>query len=256
MLNFTCGSTKELDLAPFDGVVIGYHWDIFKEIIPNTDNIPEKFENKIIRSQFLYGNKNKKPPEKTECETIEQWIYKRISKFTQVKEWVLINEFTDDCGTPYQHYGLESLKRYCDAAYSANPDIDIIIGDFRPWNINKWMGISKIINDLKKSGFPVKVGIQTHIKTKNALVFIKNLPNIIDMFNLGDVHLIEASLWYFIDLDYIFCKDIWLQLIEICESKKVVSFCDWWLNVEDSNVGRRMPTFEKLNLYTKDNING
>lgn len=256
MLNYTCGSTKDISLDKFDGVVMGYHWSLFRNFNPNTNNVPEQFKNKIIRSQFLYGNKHKKPEETSKCETIEQWVFQKISKFQQSKEWVLVNEFTDDCGTPYQYYDLESLKLYCDAAYRANPDIDIIIGDFRPWNSRKWVGIAKIINSLKSSGFPVKVGIQAHIKTLNSIAFINNLPTVIDMFCEGDVHLIEASLWYSNSIDSILCENIWDKLLKICEDKKIVSFCNWWLTVDDSISSRKMPTFENLNLYVKDNIYG
>jgi hypothetical protein len=246
MQQFTCGSSLPLDLTPFDGVVIGYHWQSFNQ--DGTKN-PLNFPDKIIRSQFLYGHKHHKPCPFSGCDSIKEWVSQRVAKFPQVTEWVLVNEWTDDCGTPYPNYSLDSLKRYYEAAYTANPSARIILGDFRPHLLNKWRAIANICHELAKD-FPVEVGIQTHIKSYNAPVILARLPEIIGMFGDIPVHFIEASLWYKNDLDKLACDFLWGELEAIANNHQIKSFCNWWLCSEDAEVGRRMPTFEKLSLYT------
>ena len=250
MLQFTCGSSQPLDLTLFDGVVIGYHWRSFNR--DGTVNDLD-FGDKIIRSQFLYGHRDKTPHPGSECSTIKDWVYKRVGKFSQVKEWVLVNEWTDDLGIPYPNYSLDDLKRYCEAAYLANPKARLILGDFKPHLLRKWEAIAKICHELNTEGFPVEVGIQTHIKTYNAPVILDRLPRVIKMFDCP-VHLIEASLWYQNDVDRLLCDYFWGKLEGIADQPKIKSFCNWWLRVEDIEVGRRMPTFENLTLFVNSHI--
>lgn len=242
MLQFTCGSSKSIDYSGFDGVAAGYHLKLWKE--PFVFDIPDK----IYRSQFLYGHKHQNPEDAWNCETLEQWVGKRVKKYPGVQEWVLVNEFTDDLGVPYPHYRLDDLKRYCEAAHIANPCARLIIGDFKPHLLKKWDAIAKICHALKSEGFPVEVGIQTHLKTYNAPVVLDRLPCIIKAFDVP-VHFIEASLWYWYDLDKMACDYLWGKLEGIADQPKVRSFCNWWLCAEDAEVGRRMPTFENLRLY-------
>lgn len=244
MLQFTCGSTQPIDLSKFDGVVIGYHWRLFE---PGGICNPLNFPDKIIRAQFLYGNKHHKPETTSNCETIEQWVGQRVRRFPQISEWVLVNEFTDDLGVPYSQYKLDDLKRYCEAAHTANPNARLIIGDFKPHLLRKWEAIARICHALRDCGFPVEIGIQTHLKTYNTPVALARLPKIISSFEIP-VHFIEASLWHQ-GLDQGLCKGFWGGLEAIAHRHDIKSFCRWWLTPEDTDVGRRMPTFEKLNLY-------
>jgi hypothetical protein len=246
MLQFTCGSSLALDLTPFDGVVIGYHWQPFNQ--DGTKN-SLNFPNKIIRAQFLYGNKHHKPCPFSGCDSIIEWVHRRVERFPQITEWVLVNEWSDDLGVPYPNYSLDSLKRYCEAAYTANPSARIILGDFRPHLLNKWRAIANICHELAKD-CPVEVGIQTHIKSYNAPVILARLPEIIGMFGDIPVHFIEASLWYKSDLDKLACDFLWRELEAIANNHQIKSFCNWWLCSEDAEVGRRMPTFENLQLYS------
>jgi len=246
-MQFTCGSSLPLDLTPFDGVVIGYHWQCFNQ--DGTKN-SLNFPNKIIRAQFLYGNKHHKPDPSSGCETIEQWVKKRVLKYPQVNEWVIVNEWTDDLGIPYPNYHLNNLKRYCEAVYTANPSARIILGDFRPHLLNKWRAIANICHELAKD-FPVEVGIQTHIKSYNAPVILARLPEIIGMFGDIPVHFIEASLWYKNEFDKLACDYFWGALEAITNIHQIKSFCNSWLCSEHAEVGRRMPTFEKLNLLAQ-----
>lgn len=246
MLQFTCGSSQPLDLTSFDGVVIGYHWRLFVDQ-HGTKN-PLDFPGKIVRAQFLYGNKHHKPCPFSGCDSIKEWVGQRVAKFPQVDEWVLVNEFTDDFGTPYPGYSLGELKTYCEAAYIASPNARLILGDFKPYLLKKWEAIAKITNELTSCGFPVEVGIQTHIKTYNALVILDRLPRIIEMFDCP-VHLIEASLWYQSEVDRLMCDHLWQKLEGIAQESSVKSFCNWWLCTQDAEIGRRMPTFESLKLF-------
>jgi len=252
LIEFTCGSSLPLDLTPFDGVVIGYHWGLFLDK-DGTKN-PLDFPDKIIRAQFLYGHRDRSPSPLSGCETMTDWIKQRVSKFPRVNEWVLANEFTDDLGVPYPNYSLDDLKRYCEVAYLANPKAKLILGDFKPHLLRKWEQIAVICHELKSEGFPVEVGVQTHIKTYNAPVILDRLPRVIKMFDCP-VHLIEASLWYQNDVDRLLCDYFWGKLEGIADQPKIKSFCDWWLRVEDIEVGRRMPTFESLKLFIKNESN-
>lgn len=244
MLYFTCGSTQPLDYTQYDGVVAGYHLSLWHD--PLIFDIP----NKIYRSQFLYGNNkdHHKPCPKSGCETIEAWVHKRVKRFPQVSEWVLVNEFTDDLGTGYPGYKLPDLKRYCEAAHLANPTAKLIIADFKPHLFRKWEVIAHICHELKREGFPVEVGIQTHLKSYNAPIVLARLSRIIQNFGVP-VHFVEASLWYRGRLGGMACKGLWKELEAIAVSHNVKSFCPWWLHPKDTEVGRRMPTFEELNLY-------
>lgn len=249
MLQFTCGSTQLIDYSRFDGVVGGYHLSLWKE--PRLLDIPDK----VYRAQFLYGHKHHNPCPFSSCESIAEWIHKRISKFPQINEWVLVNEFTDDLGTPYPDYSLDDLKRYCEAAHTANPNARLIIGDFKPYLLKKWEAIAKICHALKAEGFPIEIGIQTHLKFTafdpfkwNAPLVLMLLPSVIGMFDIP-VHFIEASLWYQSDHDKLACDYLWRKLEAIAKENNIKSFCQWWLIPQDAEVGRRMPTFEKLNLH-------
>ena len=246
MLQFTCGSSLPLDYSKFDGVVIGYHWRLFdKDGLPNDLD----FGNKIIRSQFLYGHTHHAPHPLSKCQTIEQWVGKRVGRFPQVSEWILVNEFTDDLGVPYPDYKIDDLKKYCEAAHLANPDARLILGDFKPYLFKKWGAITKICQELKAEGFPVEIGIQTHIKTYNAPVILSRLPSVVKMFDIP-VHFLEASLWYKTDLDKMSCDYFWGKLEAIARNHQIKSFCNWWLTSKDIEIGRRMPTFEGLKLFT------
>lgn len=252
MLQFTCGSSQPLDYSQFDGVVSGYHLSLWKE--PRLLDIPDK----VYRAQFLYGHKHHNPCPFSSCESIADWIKKRVSKFPQIHEWVLVNEFTDDLGTPYPDYSLDDLKRYCEAAHTANPNARLIIGDFKPYLLKKWEAIAHIISELKFEGFPVEIGIQTHLKFSalnplkwNAPVTLMLLPSAIEMFSVP-VHFIEASLWYQNDIDRLACDYLWYKLEQIAKDYQIESFCNWWLHPADIEVGRRMPTFEDLTLFTKE----
>jgi hypothetical protein len=244
MLKFTCGSSLPLDYSKFDGVVAGYHLSLWGQ--PSVFDIPDK----IYRGQFLYGHRHQKPDPSSGCETIAEWVTRRVAKFPKINEWVLTNEFTDDLGVGYPGYKLDNLKRYCEAAHIANPKARLILGDFKPHLLRKWEQIAVICHELNREGFPVEVGIQTHIKTYNAPVILDRLPRVIKMFDCP-VHLIEASLWYRNDVDRLLCNYFWGKLEGIADQPKIKSFCNWWLTEEDSHVGRRMPTFESLNLFTQ-----
>lgn len=251
-LKFTCGSSQAIDYDQFDGIVMGYHLSLWKQ--PRGLDIP----NKIYRSQFLYGHKHHDPCPFSNCQTTEEWVKKRVSKFPQVDEWVLVNEFTDDLGIPYPNYSLDHLKKYCEAAYSANPNARLIIGDFKPYLTSKWEAIAKICHALKAEGFPIEIGIQTHLKFTafnpfkwNAPLVLMLLPSVIEMFNIP-VHFIEASLWYQLDIDKLACDYLWKKLEAIAKENNVKSFCQWWLTPQDTEVGRRMPTFERLKLFIPD----
>ena len=243
MLQFTCGSTQSIDYSKFDGIVSGYHLSLWGQ--------PSVFEtpNKIYRGQFLYGHKHHKPDPLSGCQSIKEWVSKRVGKFSQVNEWVLANEFTDDLGVPYPAYRINDLKGYCEAAHLANPKAKLILGDFKPHLLNKWEKIAVICHELNREGFPVEIGIQTHIKTYNAPVILDRLPRVIKAFDCP-VHLIEASLWYQNDVDRLLCDYFWGKLEGIADQPKIKSFCNWWLCSEDIEVGRRMPTFENLKLFT------
>jgi len=246
MLKFTCGSSLPLDYSKFDGVVAGYHLSLWGQ--PSVFDIPDK----IYRGQFLYGHRHQKPDPSSGCETIAEWVTRRVSLYPVISEWVLINEFTDDLGVPYPNYKIDNLKRYFEAAHLANPEAKLIVGEFKPHLLKKWESVSNICLELKASGFPVEMGVQTHMKTYNAPVVLAQLPELIEMFNSIQIHFIEASLWYQSEVDKLLCPGFWKELEAIANNHKVKSFCNWWLTEEDSHVGRRMPTFEKLNLYTGD----
>ena len=252
-MQFTCGSSLPLDLTPFDGVVIGYHWQLF--IDQNGTKNPLDFPGKIVRAQFLYGHKHHKPCPFSGCDSIIEWVHRRVKRFPQITEWVLVNEFTDDLGVPYPDYFLDDLKRYCEAAHLANPDARLIIGDFKPYLLKKWEAIAHIISELKSEGFPIEVGIQTHFKFAtfnpfrwNAPIALMFLPSTLRLFSVP-VHFIEASLWYQDDIDSLACPFLWRKLEMIAKDHKVKSFCNWWVNSIDADVGRRMPTFEDLKLF-------
>lgn len=256
MLQFTCGSTQPLDYSQYDGIVAGYHLSLWEP--PKALDIPDK----IYRAQFLYGHRDKSPCPLSGCETIVEWVHKRVSKFPQVQEWVLINEFTDDLGVPYPGYALDDLKYYCEAAYLANPNARLIIGDFKPYLLKKWEAIARIISDLEGCGFPVEIGIQTHLKFSifnpfrwNAPIVLMLLPSVVKMFSVP-IHFIEASLWYRFQSDTLTCDYLWHKLEAIAMDYKIKSFCNWWLHPADIEVGRRMPTFELLKLYSGDDRNG
>lgn len=247
MLQFTCGSSRTLDYSQFNGVVSGYHLSLWDK--PNLFDIP----NKIYRAQFLYGHRNKSSPRLGE--SIAEWVGRRVKKFPQVNEWVLINEFTDDCGVPYSGYDLDDLKKYCEAAYLANPNARLIIGDLKPYLLRKWEAIANIISELESCGFPVEVGFQVHLKFTtfnpfrwNAPIALMLLPSVIEMFSVP-IHFIEASLWYQIEVDSLVCNYLWHKLNTIAEDYQIKSFCNWWINPADTDIGRRMPTFEALTLY-------
>lgn len=250
MKQFTCGSTQPIDYSNFDGIVSGYHLSLWGE--------PSVFEtpNKIYRGQFLYGHKHKSPDISSGCETIPEWVTKRVSNFPQVSEWVLVNEFTDDLGVAYPGYKIDDLKRYCEAAHLANPEAKLIIGDFKPSKAKKWDAIANICHELQASGFPVEVGIQTHLKIVtlnlfqwNAPVVLATLPSIIERFDGIPIHFLEASLWYKSIADKAVCNGLWSELVSIAEQHQAQSFCKWWLHPKDADVGRRMPTFEDLKLF-------
>jgi hypothetical protein len=245
MLKFTCGSSLPLDYSKFDGVVAGYHLSLWGQ--PSVFDIPDK----IYRGQFLYGHRNQKPDPSSGCETIAEWVTRRVSLYPVISEWVLINEFTDDLGVPYPNYKIDNLKRYFEAAHLANPEAKLIVGEFKPHLLKKWESVSNICLELKASGFPVEMGVQTHMKTYNAPVVLAQLPELIGMFNSIQIHFIEASLWYQSEVDKLLCPGFWKELEAIANNHKVKSFCNWWLTEEDSHVGRRMPTFESLNLFTQ-----
>lgn len=252
MQYFTCGSSQPLDLTPFGGVVIGYHWRLFVD--QNGTKNPLNFPNKVIRAQFLYGHKHQKPCPFSGCDSIKKWVGQRVRKFSQVQEWVLANEFTDDLGVPYPNYKLDDLKGYCEAAHLANPQAKLILGDFKSHLLNKWDAIAKICHELKSEGFPIEVGIQTHLKTYNAPLILQRLPKIVEMFGDVPVHFLEASLWYKNDIDKFACNYLWSELEAIANSHQIKSFCNWWLCSEDIYVGRRMPTFEGFNLFVSLDI--
>lgn len=252
MLKFNCGSTLPIDNSKYDGVVIGYHYKLFND---NGEQNPLEFPEKIIRSQFLYGHADKKPHLLSECETIEQWVSKRVTRFPKINEWILVNEFCDDVGVPYEYYKIDDLKRYYGAAHEANPNAKLILGDFKPYHLKKWRAISNICNELKSIGIPIEVGIQNHLKFVttnifrwNAPVVLTLLPSVIGMFDCP-VHFIECSLWYKNPLDKSISKDCWNNLIKIAEDNNVKSFCQWWLTEVDTEIGEKMPTFKDLKIY-------
>jgi hypothetical protein len=243
MQQFTCGSSQPIDYSKFDGVVSGYFLSLWGQ--------PSVFEapNKIYRGQFLYGHRHHTPDPSSGCSTIAEWVTRRVSLYPAISEWVIVNEFTDDLGVAYPDYKIDDLKRYCEAAHLANPEAKLIIGEFKPHLLKKWESVSSICLELKAAGFPVEVGIQTHIKTYDAPVILARLPEIIEMFDIP-VHFLEASLWYKGEVDKLLCPGFWRKLEAIAANRQVKSFCNWWLTKEDSYVGRRMPTFENLKLFT------
>lgn len=254
MLNFSNGSSNlsRIDWTTFDGVVAGYWLSLWEHEPPTIFSIP----NKIYRSMFLYGNKHHKPHPDSGCETLVDWVGWKVGQFPQVTEWVLVNEFTDDFGNPYTDYKIDDLKRYFEAAYLANPNAKLILGDFKPYLLSKWDKISAIADELKALGFPVEVGVQNHLKHSGSDVFKNNapivlglMPELLQKFNVP-VHFFEVSLWYKEPSDLAFCGQLWNELISIGNQYQVKSFCPWWLYQDDTNVGRRMPTFEGLTLYS------
>lgn len=245
MLQFTCGSSLPLDYSKFDGVVIGYHWQFFKNGLPNSLD----FGGRIVRGQFLYGHTHHAPHPLSNCETIDQWVGKRVGRFPQINEWVLANEFTDDLGVPYPDYKLDDLKRYCEAAHLANPNARLILGDFKPYLFKKWGAIAKICHELKAEGFPVEAGLQLHLKTYNASTVLYRLPRVFNMFDCP-IHIIEYSLWYKNSMDKIIYKYVPKTIEDVLKKFNVKSFCNWWLCEEDTGIGRKMPTFEGLKLFT------
>lgn len=247
-INFTNGSSNlsRIDWAAFDGVVAGYFLSIWEHEPPTIFSIPDK----IYRSPFLYGNKHHIPHPDSGCETLVDWVKWKVGQFPQMNEWVLVNEFTDDLGICYPNYSLDDLKRYCEAAYLANPNAKLIIGEFKPHLLKKWEKVANICQSLKSEGYPIEVGIQTHIKTYNAPVILARLPEILGMFDSSiPTHIIEVSLWHK-GIDKVLCGGLWAELLAIANNHQVKSFCPWWLYRDDANLGRRMPTFEGLTLYS------
>lgn len=253
---FTCGSSLQIPpdiLSRFDGVVANYFWDL-----PGMGINPSVFdfsEGKIVRHHFLYGNKHTKPPIKSGCKTIEEWVRKRASAFPKVNEWVIVNEFTGN--TPYSYYrgyNPGEVISYCKAVHEINPKAKLIIADFKPWETDRWLKSIKIIIEMGlEAGLPIELGIQTHIKTINAPVILYQLVKILKTYkNLCPVHFIEASVWHSTVLDKKLVNTIWCHLVDIAIDYNVASFCPWWLNEIDEE---KMPSFDDFqggSIFDKD----
>lgn len=245
---FTCGSSLPIPtdiFSNFDGVIAGYYWDLW-DTNPNRPSVFNFSEGKISRSHFLYGNKDRKPPTQSKCKTIEDWVRKRVSKFPEIDEWVIVNEFTGEFPyTYYPGYNPEEVISYCKIVHEINPEAKLIIADFKPWMIGRWLESIKLVVEMGlEAGLPIELGIQTHIKTINAPVILTQLPRILKTYkNLCPTHFIEASVWYSTELDKKVVNAIWCNLVDIAIAHNVVSFCPWWLNEVDE---AKMPTFENF----------
>jgi hypothetical protein len=75
------------------------------------------------------------------------------------------------------------------------------------------------------------------------------MPELLQKFNVP-VHFFEVSLWYKEPSDLAFCGQLWGDLLTTANNHQVKSFCPWWLYQDDANIGRRMPTFDGLTLYS------
>ncbi len=261
MRYFTCGSSMPIPpdiFSKFDGVVAAYYWNLWGEIEAK-DKRPSVFnfsEGKIIRSHFLYGNTHQTPlRESTGCQTIEEWVERRISRFPQVNEWVIVNEFTKyETYRYYPGYSPEEVIKYCKILHTINPEAKIIIADFKPWMLDKWLESIRIVVELGlKNNLPIELGIQTHIKTINAPLFLAQLQRILKFYqNVCPVHFIEASVWHTTKVDKILTNTIWDGLIKIASHYNIASFCPWWLNEVDEEM---MPSFENFqggSIFDKD----
>ena len=271
----TCGSRSEVPseiMQNFDGVFAGYFWDLWSQQ-PNVNvkKIADKYGKAEIWSTFLYGNNHQSPDPASGTSTIEEWVKKRVSTYSFVTHWNLINEFIDDRNNynPYPNYQYEDIKKYLIAAKLANPNAKFIISDFRPYQLDRWRKIKSIIENLLSENVPIDgVGIQVHFKTSNAhsnipgVPFILDaLPKVIKMFDGIPVHVVEASVWRRYDEPQSKLVEPWGELITICTMLNVESFTPWWLvepwenGVFDGGKSKPMPTFEEFRgggIYDKN----
>lgn len=266
----TCGSRSEVPseiMQNFDGVFAGYFWDLWSQQ-PNVNvkKIADKYGKAEIWSTFLYGNNHQSPDPASGTSTIEEWVKKRVSTYSFVTHWNLINEFINDRDeyNPYPNYQYEDIKKYLIAAKLANPNAKFIISDFRPYQLDRWRKIKSIIENLLSENVPIDgVGIQVHFKTSNAhsnipgVPFILDaLPKVIDMFSgLTPVHLTEVSGWRHYTESPDKLIPLWDKLLVLARIKNVESICPWWLNETDENYPRKMPSFEEFlgsGIYDKD----
>lgn len=272
----TCGSRSEVPseiMQNFDGVFAGYFWDLWSQQ-PNVNvkKIADKYGKAEIWSTFLYGNNHQSPDPASGTSTIEEWVKKRVSTYSFVTHWNLINEFINDRNNynPYPGYEYENIKKYLLVAKEANPDIKLIISDFRPYQLDRWQKIKSICEQLLTENIPLDgVGIQVHCKTTNAHSIIPGVPYILDalptvikMFNgVLPVHIVEASMWQRYDEPQSKVVKLWNELIMICKSLNVESFTPWWLmepwndGVYDEGKTNPMPSFQQFRgagIYNKN----
>ena len=261
----TCGSLQEVPseiMLGFNGIWGSYYWSILN---PNNDvpSIAEKYNKTEIWSTFLYGNKHQSPDPASGTSTIEEWVKKLIKNYQFVTHWNLINEFINDRDNynPYPSYQYEDIKRYLLTAKENNPDIKLLISDFRPHQLDRWRKIKSICEQLLTENIPLDgVGIQVHCKTSNAhsgipgVPFILDaLPTVIKMFDgIIPVHVVEASMWRRYDEPQSKVVKLWDELITICAALNIESFTPWWLvepwdnGVFDNGKAQPMPSFEQF----------
>lgn len=257
----TSGSRLEIPseiMSNFDGVFAGFFWDLWSQQ-PNLNikKIADKYGKTEIWSTFLYGNNHQSPDPASGTSTIEEWVKKRVSTYSFVTHWNLINEFINDRDeyNPYPHYRYEDIKKYLIAAKEANPAIKLIISDFRPYQLDRWRKIKDICEQLLTEGVPLDgVGIQLHCKTRNAHSWIPGvpfmldaLPTVIQMFDgMLPVHLTEVSLWRHYSESNDVSISLWNEIMVIASQSGVASFCPWWLNSFDESYPKKMPSFEEF----------
>lgn len=273
----TCGSRLEIPssvMQQFSGIVGGYFWNLWNT--PNLQDYSQKYEKSEVWHNFLYGNRHRIPDVSSGCVTIEEWIKQRVSskKAQCVTHWVLINEFTDSKGNPYPGYEYENIKKWLITANQANPEAKLIIGDFRPYQLQKWQKIKELCDRLLSENIPLHgVGIQVHFKTWNAhnpvfggnLIspyYLDALPIVIQYFDgILPVHLIEASGWHHYSESPEQLISLWQEVIDIATQNDVETFCPWWLNQSDEPQNdtdknhKSMPSFEEFKgagIFDKD----
>ena len=242
---FTCGSKAEIPpyiLNKFNGVVAaGHHLSLW-----DNPSVFEQFPGKTIRAHFLYGNKNRGVGIRSNQPTIKDWVRERVAMFPQVNEWVLVNEFTGDVANSfYPGYSPQEVVEYFRIAHEANPKAKLILADFKPWMLDRWLiSIKPIVEKLVFLGVPIELGIQLHIKTKNAPTVLSRLYRILDAYKpICPIHFIEVSVWWHrsLSLDQHLLPGYWKEIIKIGEDYDVKSICPWFLHPLDED---RIPTFE------------
>lgn len=242
--NILIGSAGSLspDFNPdlFDFFVEGYY------IKRNTN-----LQNKPTHQIGLYGSRKLpewRNPLKDEFDYLSRILTCAPKADTLILATEFISSIPDRC---YPKYNIEDLRQYIGYVKDINPNIKIMLSEYRPVFLYRWQYLKEIIKTLNKDKVLVdKVGIQLHLKEglKADLVLGGAVPTILKILEplRVAVSFNEVSVWHHNKSNWDSTHKVWQRVLDLASNTIVSEIVPWWLYRCDSLTP--MPTFQHYKL--------